>query len=156
MTSISALLLISAALAAPPTDFRGHAFGCTCSTEPGLTLMGTEGEGVQRIDLYTDNKLNIGPVTLTELVYACWQDQLLMVNGSFDDGGDTLLGIFTEHWGKPKQDNPYIDDYTWMGTIFAGLKYRRSGSFTILNGSLSNKWREAVRADAADQAAGDL
>lgn len=150
------ILFALTAAASPPADFRGHPFGATCSTEPGLSLMGTEGEGVEQITLYTDNKLNIGPVALTDLAYACWRDKLLMVNGSFDDEGDTLLGIFTEHWGTPKRSNPYLDDYIWSGSIFAGLKYRRSGNFTILYGPLSTEWRAAARADAADQAADDL
>ncbi len=155
------LFAASLAVAAPPGSFRGHDFGDSCSQDAGLVKVGTEGEGIQQLTVYNEiePKLNIGPVPLTSVSYSCWSDMLMMIMVRFDiDDGGTLYGILTEHWGKPVQDNQYIPDYTWMGTIFAQLEYahRNDSSLILIHGPLTQQWKTESKREAASQASDDL
>ena len=156
------VLATATATAAPPLDFRGHDFeSSSCSENSGLTFFQHEGEGVEKLSIYTEvqPKLTIGPVPLIELIYTCWDDKLMMVTFTFDhSNGDVLLSILTDHWGEPRQDNQFMDDYTWMGAVFGRLEYTShgSGSATILHGALTQRWQSARERDAASSASGDL
>lgn len=153
-------LLSTAALAGPPTNFRHHEFnGPACSMESDLVLAKEEGEGIGRLAIYREIEPNmaIGPVALTDLVYACWQDKLMMVSIEFPADGAMLLSILTKSWGAPRQPNQFLDEYLWSGLMFSVLNYSSHGGvLTFSHSGYMSEWRAAREKAASEAAESDL
>ena len=111
---------------APPENFRGIVWGRSLAKVPGMVLLkNNEATGTKMYSKQGDN-LAIGDAALTSITYFAFQDRFssVMVRSKGYTNWSNLRRAVFAKYGRGVQDNPYIEDYDWVGgTTTRSLDY---------------------------------
>ena len=100
-----------------PDNFRGIKWGTNLSDLPDMRLQITKTGGNLKMYLRRGDKMKIGDAELTVIIYVFYKDRFVSVMISFESASNfeaikkTLFSVY----GKGRQDNPFIEEYKWMG-----------------------------------------
>lgn len=106
-----------------------------------------------------NEKLAIGDATVSKVKYCFYKDRLSTVLITFptEQDGESILRTLSEAYGKPRQQNRYLDTYHWLDQTSIGiLQYRKSGGFFGASSQQISNERKADEKNRAKEAAADL